>query len=72
MLPAHKYVVDCLIYFDVWTQVVLDSEWKNLATQDLWCKVRPSLSADVMMPMGRGRKDMFRWNYITHSTKITV
>ena len=37
--------------------MVLDSEWKNLATQDLWCKVRPSLSTDVTKLMGRGRKD---------------
>ena len=32
---------------------------KHLSTQDLWYKVQPSLSADVTMPMGRGRKDLF-------------
>ena len=42
---------------------ILSVKW-NLATQDLWSKVQPSLSTDVTMLMGRGRQDMFMLSYI--------
>ena len=54
----RKYIGGLFNLVSIWTQVVLDNGWKHLATQDLWSKVQPSLSTDVMMPMGRGRKDM--------------
>ena len=55
-----------LKYLIFWTQVIFG--WKHLPTQDLWSKVQPSLSADVIMPIDRGTEDMFS---VVHTINMT-